>query len=539
MNEDSLQYDALIIGAGPSGLACAIQLKQLISPTQSTDFKIAIIEKGASVGAHILSGAVINTKSLTSLLPQWEQKIPHTKVTKDKLLFLTKNRVFPLPIFKQISNRNNIIVSLGEMCKHLAEQAENMGVDILSGVSAKEPLYKDDTVCGILTTDYGLGKQGKKLATFQPGIKIFAKQTIIAEGVRGSIANQLIKKFDLYKDSQPQTYGLGIKELWEIKSSQHRPGLVTHTMGWPLNNKAYGGGFIYHYQENKVILGLITGLDYQNPYIDPFNEMQLLKTHPYIKKLLKNASRLNYGAKSISEGGYQSIPKLTFQGGMLIGDSAGFVNVPKIKGVDNAMQSGIIAAKAVYENINEDKIEVFRYQQLIKKTDMYKDLHTVRNIKPFFKYGLIPGMLYSVLELLFFKGKTPWTFKHRIDRESLLAANKCKKINYLQPDNELIFDKASSLYLSGTIHRDNQDSHLKLKNINQAIEINYKIYDSPESRYCPAGVYEIVYNNSNKPILQINFQNCLHCKACDIKDLNYNIVWTIPEGGEGPNYMNM
>lgn len=530
MSDDSLSYDILVIGAGPSGLATAITIKQ-----QHPDISVAILEKGAEIGAHILSGAVIETDGILKLAPNILSSINHTKVNQEKMLFLTSTSHYNLPIPSSINNKGNIIVSLGETCRYLGTIAEELGVEILTSIAADQVLYKDNQVVGVKTNAFGLNKKQEPMSNYQPPINIYAKQTVVAEGCRGSIANQIIDKFALRQSSQIPTYGLGIKELWEVPNNM--AGLVIHTLGWPLSNQAYGGGFVYHSNNNQIAIGLITGLDYQNPYLDPFQEMQKLKTHPYIKDMLKGGSRINYGAKTISEGGFQSIPKLTFPGGLIVGDSAGFVNVPKIKGTNNAIQSGIIAGKNLASIIQNQAHN--HYQQEIYKSYFVKQLKQVRNIRPAYKYGLVPGIIYSGIELFLLKGKSPWTLKHRHDRKTLLPASKFKRIHYAKPDEKLTFNKVNSLFLSGTMHRDDEPCHLKILNDKLPIEINKKVFDSPETRYCPANVYEIVYNNSKESIFQINAQNCLHCKACDIKDPKRNISWSVPEGGEGPNYMNM
>jgi len=535
MQEETLKYDVVIVGAGPSGLATAIHLKQL-----SKECSICVLEKGTEVGAHILSGAVIETGPLDQLIPDWRKlNAPiETLATKDILYFLTKKRAFKLLTPPSLQNNGNYIVSLGKVCKWLADFAEKIGIDIFPGFPASTLLYKDNKVIGIKTSDKGIDKKGERTTKFQPGIKIFAKQLVLAEGCRGHLTEEVITKFDLRKNAQPQTYALGIKELWEVPKEQHKLGTVIHTIGWPMNYKTYGGSFIYHLENNLISLGFILALDYENPYIDPFKELQRFKTHPLITKMIKNGKRINYGARALNEGGFQSIPKLTFPGGILVGDSAGFLNVPKIKGSHNAILSGITAAIAISETLDNLNDELIAYPKKLQKTALWSELSQARNIRPGFKYGLLPGLANAAIESYILKGKAPWTLKHKVDHLSLKKAKNSKKINYPKPDNIITFDKLSSVYLSGTMHVENQPSHIKLLNQQVAIEINYKQYLSPEIRYCPAKVFEISYNISMEPTLLINAQNCIHCKTCDIKDPKQNIKWVTPEGG-GPKYINM
>lgn len=527
MSESSLEYNIIIIGAGPAGLATAIQAKR-----HNPNLKIIILEKGAEIGAHILSGAVIETTGLQQIAPKYHEHIKYTKVTNERLNFFTKRRSIKLPIPKQINNNSNIIVSLGEVCKYLAQIAEELEIDIITGIAAQNIIITNNKVIGVTTNAFGLDRNNQPLSNYQTSINIYAKQTVIAEGCRGSIAKQVMDNFQLTNNRQPQTYGLGIKEVWEVPNNQ--PGLIEHTVGFPLFNKAYGGGFVYHLDNNLISIGLITGLDYKNPSLDPFQEMQTFKTHPNIKKLLNNGNRISYGAKTIVEGGYQAIPKLTFAGGLIVGDSAGFINVAKIKGTNNAITSGIIAGKLLAEKYQLP--EITAYEKKLHNASFIQELYKIRNIRPSFKYGMLFGLFYSTLELFITRGKLPFTFTHNHDRKQL--SPKQPTIIYPKPDNIYTFNKSSSVYLSGTMHRDNQPVHLKLTDHKKMITINYQQYQSPETKYCPAEVYEIILD-SNNPKLQINSQNCLHCKACDIKDPTNNIHWTPPEGGGGPNYQNM
>jgi electron-transferring-flavoprotein dehydrogenase len=541
-----MEYDLAIIGAGPAGLAAAIRYAQLCQKNNKIP-KVCVLEKGASIGAHILSGAVFEPSALTDLIPDWHALgAPlRTPVKQDTFTYLTHNKAWPLPTPKTLKNKGNYIISLGELCQWLGKQAESLGVDLFPGFCAAEILFSEkqtpSEIVGVRTGAMGIDKQGAKLPSYQPGVDILAKQTLFAEGCRGSLSQQLIKKFNLDEHSAPQIYGLGIKELWEINPDHHVPGKVNHTIGWPLDNSTYGGGFIYHLDKNLISIGLIIGLDYQNPYLDPYQLFQQFKHHPKIQSLLTGGRCLKYGARAINEGGLQSIPKLTFPGGALIGCSAGFVNVGKIKGSHNAMKSGMAAAEAVFElfKLNkDDKAELKAYPQKLQKTSVYKELYQVRNLKPGFKWGMITGLLYAALDQYLFRGRAPWTFSHKADYIQLKDKNKFKPISYQKPDGQISFDKLTSVSRSNTYHEENQPCHLKLKNPTIAIQVNYQKYASPETRYCPAGVYEMIEQDKSL-YLQINAQNCIHCKTCDIKDPTQNIVWVPPEGGGGPNYGNM
>lgn len=547
IERESMHYDVVIVGAGPSGLAASIRLKQLAAKEQR-DISVCIVDKGSEVGAHILSGAVIDPRSLSELIENWQEKdAPLTcAVKEDRLLFLTEKKAYRLLTPSSFNNHGNYIISLGLFCRWLAQQAEEMGVEIYPGFAAAEVLYHSDgSVRGIATGDMGLNKDGQPESNYQQGMALLAKQTIFAEGCRGSLTKTLIRQFQLDKDCQNQTYGIGIKELWSVAPEKSKPGTVIHSIGWPLDRKTYGGSFLYHLNDNKVAVGFVVGLDYQNPYISPFSEMQRYKTHPAIREVLEGGTRIAYGARALSEGGLQSLPKLTFPGGVLVGDTAGFLNVPRIKGIHAAMKSGMLAAEAIAEVLKEEHVsddsntEAVKYSELFRDSWLYHELHKVRNIRPSFKWGLFGGLAYSGLEEYIFRGKAPWTLCHRSpDYASLRKAQECRPIDYPKADGKLTFDRTSSVYLASISHDENQPVHLKLNNPELAISVNYREYASPETRYCPAGVYEIV-DQAGEPHLQINAQNCVHCKTCDIKDPEQNINWVCPEGGSGPNYAEM
>ena len=538
-----MNFDVLIIGAGPSGLSSSIRLAQL-AKKNNKELNIGIVEKGSEVGAHILSGAVLETKALDELIPDWKTKDSplKTEAKKDNFLLLTRNRSFKLPTPPQMSNEGNYIISLGNFSRWLAKQAEELGVNIFPGFAASEILYDEKTnkVIGIRTGDQGINKEGEQLENYQQGYDLFAKQTIFAEGCHGSLTKELINKYNLRESSCPQTYGIGLKELWEIKPENHKLGEIIHSIGWPLDNKTYGGSFLYFLENNQVSVGFVVGLDYKNPYLSPFDEFQRFKTHSKIKKIFEGGKRISYGARALNEGGFQSIPKLTVPGGLLVGCTAGFMNVPKIKGTHTAMKSGMIAAEEIFKNIFNDKTkEIHSYEDEIKNSWVWDELYKVRNIRPAFQWGFWPVLIYSAIDTFIFRGKAPWTLKHKDDHKSLKQANKSKKIDYPKPDGVITFDKLSSVFISNTNHSENQPCHLQLKDENIPIEYNLENYDAPEQRYCPAGVYEIVDLEKNSPKLQINAQNCVHCKTCDIKDPGQNINWVTPEGGGGPRYPNM
>ncbi len=542
MEQDTMTYDVLIIGAGPAGLAAAIRLKQQAQKNQH-DLSVCILEKGTQVGSHLLSGAVLNPESLKTLLPEtWSDAPLKTPVTQDAFYYLSAKRTFRLPTPPQMKNEGNFIISLGELGRFLATQAEALGVEIYAGFAATKLLFgKDGEVTGVSTGEMGIDKKGEKTANYQPGMHLYAKQTLFAEGARGELSQQLMKKFNLRDGIGPQTYGLGIKEIWRVKPEHHTPGKVVHTVGWPLDRKTYGGSFIYHMENHQVAIGFVVGLDYQNPWLSPFDEMQRFKTHPFIKPLLIDGERVSYGARALNEGGWQAIPKLTFPGGALIGDAAGFLNVPQIKGIHAAIYSGIYAADACALILQEEKTsnsEIENYPKAFKASALATSLYKARNIRPGFKCGLWTGLINAAFETYITHGNSPWTLKNHLDNTTLLHANKAPKIHYPKPDGHITFDRPSSVYLSNTHHEENQPPHLKFEHPADAIYINYNMYASPETRYCPAAVYEIV-KHEDKPHLQINAANCLHCKTCDIKDPEQNIIWTAPEGGGGPNYVGM
>jgi len=546
-DREKMEYDVVIVGAGPAGLSASIKLKQL-SKEQNIDISVCIVEKGPEVGAHILSGAVFETKALEELFPQWKT-MSHPKmspVIKEEFVFMSKLKSIKIPNFllpKTMKNHKNYIISLSNMCRWLATEAENLGVEIYPGFAAKEILYDmNNTVIGIATGDMGIDKNEDKGASFEPGIELIAKYTLFAEGCRGHLGKELIKKYNLDDGKSPQSYGIGLKEIWEIEDKNHIEGSIMHSAGWPLKNNVYGGSFLYHMENKQVSLGFVMGLDYENPYISPYQEFQKFKTHPKIKNILKNGRRVAYGARALNEGGYQSLPKLYFPGGALIGCEAGTLNVPKIKGSHTAMKSGILASEAIFKNLKnspDNLEELSNYEDSFYTSWAGKELEKARNFRPGFKYGLIVGTILGALDQIIFRGSAPWTINlDHADHLATKPANKVEKIVYDKPDGNLTFDRLTNLAFSGTNHQENQPIHLKILDDSIPIKHNLPIYDSPEQLYCPAGVYEIIENNGGKK-LQINAQNCLHCKTCDIKDPSQNINWTTPEGGGGPNYPNM
>lgn len=544
MERESLAYEVVIVGGGPSGLAAAIRLKQL-GWEHGCELSVCVLEKGSEIGAHILSGAVIEPRALDELIPDWRERgAPlDTPVTEDRFLFLSSTKAYALPVPRQMRNPGNYVVSLGNVCRWLAGQAEALGVDIYPGFAVAEVIYREDgSVKGVVTGDMGLTAEGAPGPNYQAGIELHAKQTLFAEGCRGSLTKSLIKRFDLGKGAQPQTYGLGIKELWQIQPQHHHAGRVIHTLGWPLDSGTYGGAFLYHMKDSQLAVGFVVGLDYTNPYLSPFEEMQRFKLHPAIRPTFAGGRRVNYGARALVEGGYQSLPRLTFPGGMLIGDAAGFLNVPKIKGSHMAMKSGMTAAQAVFEALHkagEAPPEVETYPERLRQCWLWDELYRARNIRPSFRWGLWPALAYSAVDTYLFRGRAPWTLANRADHTRLKPKDRVRRIDYPKPDGEVSFDRLSSVYLSNTHHAEDQPCHLKLRDATKAIDVNLVRFDAPERYYCPAGVYEIVEDEGGRPRLQINASNCVHCKACDIKDPTQNIDWVVPQGGDGPTYPNM
>ena len=536
-----MECDVVIVGAGAAGLSAAIRLAQL-GRQSGRELSVIVVEKGSEVGAHILSGAVLEPRALNELLPDWKERgAPlDTPVTKDGFGLLTARRLLRLPTPPQMHNRGNYIISLANFVRWLGREAEALGVQIFPGFPAADVIIEEGAVRGIVTGSFGIGRDGHKKPTYQPGMELRAKYTLFAEGCRGSLSQRLMESFKLREQCDPQTYAIGLKELWEVKPEHHRAGEVLHTVGWPTPRDTYAGSFIYHLAGGQVAIGYVVGLDYTNPHLDPYLEFQTFKTHPAIRSLLEGGRRVAYGARALNEGGWQSIPKLAFPGGALIGCAAGFLNVPKIKGTHTAMKSGMVAAECLFEawETLAPGSELTTYEPAIRASWVGKELQAVRNIRPGFHKGLWAGLLHAALDTYVWRGKAPWTRRNRPDHTALKRADACPKPDYPRPDGKVSFARLDSVALTGTNHEEDQPVHLTLKDKNVPIAHNLPLYDAPEQRYCPAGVYEIVEEGSDKR-LQINAQNCIHCKTCDIKDPTQNIVWVTPEGGGGPNYPNM
>ena len=544
---ESMEYDVVIVGGGPAGLSAAIRLKQL-AQEKGAEIGVCVLEKGSEIGAHILSGAVMDPRALTELIPDWKEKgaplsVP---VTEDRFLFLSEKGAVKTPNWAlpdNFKNHGNYVVSLGNVTRWLGTMAEALGVEIFPGFAAAEVLYHEDgSVKGVATGNMGIGKDGEPTENFQLGMELHAKYTLFCEGARGHLGRQLMDKFTLNKDAEPQVYGIGIKELWEIDPARHQPGLVIHTAGWPLDTQTYGGSFLYHAENNQVVVGFVVGLGYSNPYLSPFEEFQRYKTHPEIRKFLEGGKRVSYGARAITAGGILSLPKLVFPGGALVGDDAGFLNASRIKGSHAAIKSGMLAAQAAFDAVQAGRAgdELAAYPESFKQSWLHEELNRARNFKQWMSKGLYLGTLMVGIEQKLFGGNVPWTLHHKHrDHEMLKPASQCTPIAYPKPDGKLTFDRLSSVFLSNTNHEENQPAHLTLKDPSVPVNVNLRTYAGPEGRYCPAAVYEFVKNDDGSDRLVINAQNCVHCKTCDIKDPTQNIVWVTPEGGGGPNYANM